>query len=82
MIDILDRIAELRELKSLYVAGDLREYDFDVRLKNLLAEVEKFESENAPEEGAQLVFNTELWSNPSQPGFIKQTISHKDSNDE
>ena len=71
MIDILDRIDELKDLKHLYITGDLREYDFDVRIAQLMAEVVKFERDNAPEEGAQLVLNRDLWSDPANPAYIK-----------
>lgn len=74
MIDILDRISELKELKHLHATGDLREYDFDVRIAQLMAEVTKFERDNAPVEGAQLVLNQDLWDDPNKPAYIK--ISH------
>lgn len=76
MIDILDRIEELRELKHLYTTGDLREYDFNVRIQKLVADVERFEAEMAPEEGARVVQNKDLWLDPNTPAWIK--ISHKE----
>lgn len=75
MIDILDQIDELKDLKHLYVTGDLREYDFDVRIAQLVAKVTQFERDNAPVEGAQIVLNRDLWEDPNKPAYIK--ISNK-----
>lgn len=70
MQDILEQISTLRELKHLYTTGDLREYDFDTRIRTLEEEVRLFELENAPQ-GAQMVRDTSLWADPQVPAYIK-----------
>ena len=45
MIEILDRISELRELQALYHEGELRNYDFEAKIQTLEQQVEKFEAE-------------------------------------
>jgi hypothetical protein len=45
MIDILDRISELRELQALYHEGELRNHDFETKIQQLEQQVEKFEAE-------------------------------------
>ena len=76
MVEILDQLAELKELKALYKSGDLREYDFNVRIQHLEDVIAKFEADMAPEEDARLVRNQDLWLDPKSPAWIK--ISHKE----
>jgi|TARA_B110000259_G_C14018201_1_gene402107 hypothetical protein len=43
MNDIFDFINELKELQILYNSNDIRNYDFEIRIKKLERIVEKFE---------------------------------------
>jgi len=45
MVDILEFIDELNELKSLYRSGDLREYDFNNKILKFERQVSMFENE-------------------------------------
>lgn len=40
----VELLETLKELRSLYVAGDLREYDFDVKISSVESELTKFEA--------------------------------------
>jgi hypothetical protein len=54
MNDLLDFIAELKELQHLYKTGDLRDFDFQTKITQREHEVAKFES--AMEEQHDLFF--------------------------
>ena len=43
MNDIFDFINELKELQILYNSNDIRNHDFEIRIKKLERIVEKFE---------------------------------------
>ena len=45
MTDIIDFLDELRELHALYKQDDLREIDFEARIRKLEREVERFEED-------------------------------------
>lgn len=45
MIDLLDRISELRELQHLYNEGELRNYDFQKMIQQLERQVDQFEAQ-------------------------------------
>lgn len=45
MNDIVDFIDELKELKALYISNDLRNYDFDTKIKQYEAQLEEYETE-------------------------------------
>lgn len=40
----VELLETLKELRSLYVAGDLREYDFDVKISSVQRELAEFEA--------------------------------------
>lgn len=46
MVDLLDRISELRELQYLYNEGELRNYDFQKMIQQLERQVDQFEAEH------------------------------------
>lgn len=46
MVEILDRISELRELQYLYNEGELRNYDFQKMIQQLERQVDQFEAEH------------------------------------
>jgi len=46
MVEILDRISELRELQHLYNEGELRNYDFQKIIQLLERQVDQFEAEH------------------------------------
>ena len=54
MNDLLDYLAELKELQRLYQTGDLRDFDFQTKITQRENEVDKFES--AMEEQHDLFF--------------------------
>lgn len=45
MVDILEFIDELKELKALYQSGDLREFDFNNKILKFERQVSMFENE-------------------------------------
>jgi hypothetical protein len=44
MNDILEFIDDLKELQELYAQGDLREFDFNLKIQKYEREVARFES--------------------------------------
>lgn len=50
MTDILDFIDELRELQELYAQGDLREFDFYLKIQKYERMVSEYEAAMAPED--------------------------------
>ena len=45
MNDVLEFISELKELQALYISGDLREFDFALKINDYEAQVARFEKE-------------------------------------
>jgi len=45
MTDLIDFLEELKELKELYRQNDLREIDFEARIRVLEQEVNRFEED-------------------------------------
>jgi len=45
MTDVIDFLEELKELKELYRQNDLREIDFEARIRKLEQEVNRFEED-------------------------------------
>ena len=50
MNDILEFIDDLKELQELYAQGDLREFDFCMKIQKYERVVEQFESQMSAEE--------------------------------
>ena len=59
MTDILEFIDELKELQELYHTGELRDFDFAIKIAKYEREVEQFERAMAPKDffRAQLNYN-------------------------
>ena len=45
MNELLEFISELKELQALYISGDLREFDFALKINDYETQVAKFEKE-------------------------------------
>ena len=43
MVDTLEFLEELKELRALYHSGDLRDFDFNTKIQKYEREVAKFE---------------------------------------
>jgi hypothetical protein len=58
MNDVLEFISELKELQTLYISGDLREFDFALKINDYEAQVAKFEKDMFAEQEA-------FWKTPT-----------------
>lgn len=45
MVDILEFIDELKELKALYHSGDLRDFDFNTKIQKYERQIAQYEAE-------------------------------------
>ena len=61
MNDILEFVDELKELQELYHTGELRDFDFAIKIAKYERMVEQFEEAMAPTE----LFRTDLNYNPA-----------------
>lgn len=60
MNDVLEFISELKELQALYISGELREFDFALKINDYEARFAKFEQDMFAEQQ-----EFEFWKTPT-----------------